>query len=34
MSGTAVGDQNQTATLPAIMTLGFFDCFAFGNGIG
>ena len=33
MSGTAVGDQNQTATLPAIMTLGFFDCFAFGNGI-
>ena len=25
--------QNQTSTLPAISTLGFFDCFSFGNGV-
>jgi len=25
--------QNQSSTLPAISTLGFFDCFAFGNGV-
>ena len=33
MSGSATGDQNQTATLPALITLGFFDCFSFGNGV-
>ena len=25
--------QTQTSTLPAISTLGFFDCFSFGNGV-
>ena len=33
MSGSEAGDQNQTALLPAIVTTGFFDCFAFGNGV-
>ena len=33
MSGDKDGDQNQTATQPAIMTLNFFDCFSFGNGV-
>ena len=33
MSGNKDGDQNQTATQPAIMTLSFFDCFSFGNGV-
>jgi len=31
-SGSKTGDQNQTALLPGIVNLGFFDCFAFGNG--
>ena len=33
MSGTATGDQNQTASVPALVNLGFFDCFTFGNGV-
>jgi hypothetical protein len=33
MSGSGVTDQNQTATLPAIVNLGFFDCYTFGNGV-
>jgi len=33
MSGDADMDQNQTSTLPAIVTLNFFDCFSFGNGV-
>ena len=33
MSGTANGDQDQTLTDPAIVTLNFFDCFSFGNGV-
>ena len=33
MSGTETGDQNQTASVPALVNLGFFDCFAFGNGV-
>ena len=33
MSGSQSGDQNQTASQPAIMTLSFFDCFSFGNGV-
>jgi len=32
-SGSKTGDQNQTAVQPAIVNLGFFDCFAFGNGV-
>ena len=32
-SATADGDQNQTATQPAIVTLPFIDCFTFGNGV-
>lgn len=32
-SGGETGDQNQTDVLPAIVNLGFFDCFAFGNGV-
>jgi len=31
-SGSKTGDQNQTAVQPGIVNLGFFDCFAFGNG--
>ena len=27
------GTQNQTSSVPAITTLGAFDCFAFGNGV-
>mgnify|MGYP004448627163 FL=1 len=30
---TTDGDQNQTATQPAIVTLPFIDCFTFGNGV-
>ena len=33
MSGTTAGDQDQTALVPALITLGSFDCFAFGNGV-
>ena len=33
MSGNAPGDTDQTSTLPAIVTLNFFDCFTFGNGV-
>ena len=32
LSGSKTGDQNQTAVQPGIVNLGFFDCFAFGNG--
>jgi hypothetical protein len=32
-AGSVTGDQNQTGLLPALVNLGFFDCFAFGNGI-
>jgi hypothetical protein len=33
MSGTAPTDQNQTATLPAIISLDFMNCYSFGNGV-
>ena len=33
MSGSSATDQNQTNILPAIVNLGFFDCYAFGNGV-
>ena len=33
MSGDADADQDQTSTLPARVTLNFFDCFSFGNGV-
>lgn len=33
MSGDATGDVDQTSTDPAIVTLNFFDCFTFGNGV-
>ena len=33
MSGSSTGDQNQTASVPALVNLGFFDCFTFGNGV-
>jgi len=33
MSGDADADQNQTSSLPAVVTLNFFDCFSFGNGV-
>ena len=32
-SGDADGDQNQTTSQPAIVTLPFIDCFTFGNGV-
>jgi len=32
-SGTATGDQNQTATQPAIITLDAANCFSYGNGV-
>lgn len=32
LSGTADADQDQTATLPAIVDLTFFNCYTFGNG--
>ena len=32
-SGSKTGDQNQTGSQVAIVNLGFFDCFAFGNGV-
>jgi len=33
MSGTSATDQAQTDLLPAIVNLGFFDCYSFGNGV-
>jgi hypothetical protein len=33
MSGDAPGDTDQTSTDPAIVTLNFFDCFSFANGV-
>jgi len=30
---TDAGDQNQTTTQPAIVTLNFMDCYTFGNGV-
>ena len=33
ISGSSTGDQNQTASVPALVNLGFFDCFSFGNGV-
>ena len=33
MSGDAPADEDQTSTDPAIVTLNFFDCFSFGNGV-
>jgi len=33
MSGDAPGDVDQTSTDPAVVTLNFFDCFTFGNGV-
>ncbi len=32
-SGSKTGDQNQTGAQAAIVNLGFFDCFSFGNGV-
>jgi len=32
-SGTATGDQNQTATQPAIITLDTSNCYSYGNGV-
>ena len=32
-AATADGDQNQTTSQPAIVTLPFIDCFTFGNGV-
>jgi len=33
LSGDADADQNQTASLPAIIDLTFFNCYSFGNGV-
>jgi hypothetical protein len=33
LSGTAPGDQDQTALLPAIVSLDFANCITFGNGV-
>jgi len=33
MSGVLDGDQSQTSSLPAIVTLNFFNCYTFGNGV-
>tara|TARA_R100000544_G_scaffold16661_2_gene7928 strand:- start:2180 stop:7849 length:5670 start_codon:yes stop_codon:yes gene_type:complete len=33
MSGTNIGDQNQTASQDAIINLNFGNCFSFGNGV-
>jgi len=33
MSGTQDDDQSQTSSLPAIVTLNFFNCYTFGNGV-
>jgi hypothetical protein len=33
MSGNLPGDEDQTSTDSAIVTLNFFDCFTFGNGV-
>jgi len=32
-SGSKDGDQNQSATDPAIVNLDFFNCYSFGNGV-
>ena len=32
-SSANILDQNQTASVPAILYLNFFDCFTFGNGV-
>jgi len=32
-SGGATGEQNQGASVPAVIDLNFFDCFTFGNGV-
>lgn len=32
LSGTKPNDQDQTATLPAIVETDFFNCYSFGNG--
>lgn len=33
LSGSADTDQDQTASLPAIIDLTFFNCYTFGNGV-
>lgn len=33
MSGDMPGDADQTDTTPAVVTLNFFNCFSFGNGV-
>ena len=33
LSGSSDNDQNQTATVPAIIDLTFFNCYTFGNGV-
>ena len=33
ISGTADGDQNQTATQDAVVDIPFINCFTFGNGV-
>ena len=33
LSGSEDADQNQTASLPAIIDLTFFNCYTFGNGV-
>jgi len=33
LSGSADADQDQTASLPAIIDLTFFNCYTFGNGV-
>ena len=33
LSGSASGDQNQTATQPAIITISSANCYSFGNGV-
>ena len=33
LSGDADADQDQTASLPAIIDLTFFNCYTFGNGV-
>ena len=32
-SGSSAGDQNQTGTLPGIVTIAASNCFTFGNGV-
>jgi len=33
LSGNSAFDQNQTAVLPAVIDLTFFNCYVFGNGV-